>query len=562
MKCWFFGLAGLLSTTTFAATDLKVPLDNSAEATITVSSCFSVLPSSGYAPIAIAINNDSLRPRAWTFAFKSPAFAFALTNTMDFSVDLQVQSKSARTFNILVPLGFRSSEYYVSALGLTVDGPGASAVSNVQFPNANRTGKAATAFVAISESLAAKSESAIRTELASGKDDLFSATFVPNELPGDWRPFVGIDAIWITRSEVDALSSAQRGAVHDWLSRGGALFISGATEGAEPFQGVGFGTLTVVPDPPLDVSETVAAIRRLKATTMDEQLNKGYAANWNAVSAAGPIKLRASLLIGVMALFAVVAGPVNLFVFAGRLRRHRLFWTTPLISIAASVLLFVLIILQDGFGGSGVRTALIHISSAEKKQLVMQEQIARTGVLLGTSFTVPDPCFIGPIVLDARRTVAKRNYHNSGDTFGGEWFGSRSVQAHWIESIVPKRADIVLANPLETQQPDVAPVIVSSIAAPLERVYYRDANRQAWSARNVETGKKVTLQKELEIPNLLPPEAGPRLRTLWDRVHDQENCFYATSRDSSSLVATLPSIFWRNDHVIFVQPLSDLPPRL
>ena len=67
------------------------------------------------------------------------------------------------------------------------------------------------------------------------------------------------------------------------------------------------------------------------------------------------ISLNAPLLIGFILVFAVLVGPVNLFWLADASRRHRLFWSTPLISVAASLLLVGVIALQDGFGGSGER---------------------------------------------------------------------------------------------------------------------------------------------------------------------------------------------------------------
>jgi hypothetical protein len=430
----------------------------------------------------------------------------------------------------------------------------------LEFPPGRRSGKPISPFVAMSESLASACWSRIEKEVEAKKGDLVGARFVPNELPDDWRALVGVAGLWITNNELRLLSSGQRGALHDWVCRGGSLFICGATEPDAPFRATGFGRVSALLNDAVDVDQAAAAIRELEMTSLEHQLNESYGSGWKAAANVGAIKVNAPVLIGFMALFAIVAGPVNLFVFAGRARRHRLFWTTPIISIAASGLLLLVIILQDGFGGSGSRVALVYISPAEKRDVLLQEQISRTGVLLSSSFTTRDPCFIAPIVLGPMGRAPKRSYRNSGTFFAGEWFVSRTVQPHWIESVAPSRAGVVLANPAEMRNSKAAPIIVSNISAVLEQVYFRDENGQGWSARNVHTGPKVTMESDARIPDLLPAEAGARLRRMWERVNKEKNYFYAVTRDSASLIATLPAIRWQDDRVIYVGSLSNLAP--
>jgi amino acid transporter len=120
-------------------------------------------------------------------------------------------------------------------------------------------------------------------------------------------------------------------------------------------------------------------------------------------------------LIVFITAFAAIVGPLNLYWLAGGARRHRLFWTTPLISLAASLLLVVVILLQDGFGGVGKRVLLTYILPGEKKAVVLQEQVTRTGVLLGREFDVQEDVFLTPLLVPTRggRNEA-RNYHQSG----------------------------------------------------------------------------------------------------------------------------------------------------
>jgi hypothetical protein len=134
------------------------------------------------------------------------------------------------------------------------------------------------------------------------------------------------------------------------------------------------------------------------------------------------------------------------------------------------------------------------------------------------------------------------------------------VQAHWLESIAPTRAGIVFANAAGSSDAGARPVIVSNISAVLEQVYFRDENGRTWWASNVHTGERVTMESKEQMPNLLPAEAGSRLRTMWSRVSDRKGYFYAISRDSGSLMETLSSIRWKDDCVIYLGPLSNSGP--
>jgi hypothetical protein len=541
-----------------AGADLPIPLESNAEARISVSSRLRDLPSSGFAPIVVNINNDSARAQSWSFQFNSPSDGFGALSSMAFAVDLAVPSKSTRAFNILVPLAFGNA--YFGPLSVMVSGPGTDVQSRQRFANGNRSGKPVSAFVAMSDTLATPSWSRLEKDFDDAKKDLTGTHFAPDDLPDDWRGLAGIAGIWLTVDELNFLWPAQRAALREWVYRGGSLFLHGAGDLDPQFRTTGFGQISVTPETALDISRTASEIEALKAVSLETQLGEQYNV-WKAVTTLGPITLNASLLIGFMALFAVVAGPVNLFVFARRTQRHRLFWTTPLISVAATGALLVLIVCQDGLGGSGSRVALIYVSPTEKQDVLLQEQIARTGVVLASSFATKDPCIIAPITFDSGFTPRKRAYENSGTSFGGEWFISRAVQAHWIESIAPTRAGIVFANAAGTRDAGAPPVIVSNISGALEQVYFRDENGRTWRASNVHTGERVTMESLEQMPELLPAEAGSRLHTMWSRVSGRKGYFYAISRDSDSLMGTLPSIRWKNDCVIFLGPLSKSGPQ-
>ena len=79
-----------------------------------------------------------------------------------------------------------------------------------------------------------------------------------------------------------------------------------------------------------------------------------------------------------------------------------------------------------------------------------------------------------------RPGVGGRSYEQSGRTYGGDWFTSRSVQAQRAEAIVPSRAEIQLLS--AGVHADAPPVVVSSIPATLREIRYLDPAGHRWRA--------------------------------------------------------------------------------
>lgn len=538
-----------------AGTELLVEMQRGAEAKITVGSCFNHLPPAGYAPVDIKIENSSTEPRAWAFDFATSQRGYG--NAITSHAELGVPAKSARSFRLIVPLAL-APDAYGSPLKVEVSGPGTNQLSTAQFPPLARKSKPLGAFIGMSEPLTARFGSRLEEESKHSTQQLAMTTFRSADLPEDWRALVGFTAFWMTEEEVAQLSAGQRNALHDWFYRGGQLFISGASAAGLALPETGFGKVTVVPAE-LDVAETWSTIRRLEPaleTHLSEQYTRG--SGWEAIRAIGDIEVNVLLLIGFIAVFGAVSGPANLFVFAPAGRRHRLFWTTPAISLVASLVLALLIVLQDGFGGTGHRLALIHVIPAERKQVVLQEQVARTGVLRSSAFTTADPTFIAPIALEPRGVGARHEAFNADRHFDG-WFKSRTLQAQWLESITSTRAEVALLNPAELRDKTAPPVILSSIDAPLEELYYFDEHGGVWRATSVRPGEKSTLQQS-SIGLLLPDEAGPRLKAMWESVWQKRGHFYAKSNAAGALVATLPSIRWEQQRALYFGAVTTAAP--
>jgi hypothetical protein len=267
-----------------------------------------------------------------------------------------------------------------------------------------------------------------------------------------------------------------------------------------------------------------------------------------------------TLILSFVLLFGTMVGPVNLFWLAPSNRRHRLFITTPLISLAGSLVLGALIFLKDGTGGSGIRFTAIQIFPEAHEENVIQEQIVRTGLLLGSRFTTSEDVAATPLILRARRfTRDDQQLSVSGKTYSGDWFRSRYTQAMQMKAVRPTRASITVVGHTSSG----APEIVSSIETSLETLVIADADKKLWEANDVPTGQKVTMHpadpkavKQWWRDALNPAREGTRKHiadAIGANLDKLEGSFCAsTGEGKNAMLGTLGSIHWQKSPTVYI----------
>jgi len=140
----------------------------------------------------------------------------------------------------------------------------------------------------------------------------------------------------------------------------------------------------------------------------------------------------------------------------------------------------------------------MEILPEENKAYIFQEQIARTGVLLGSSFETSEPTTISPVALKASRWsrvvtdgAASASYiANEGEEgikASGDWFQSRSIHGHFLKTVRPTRGRIELSPRAG------APVLSSTFDYDLETIYYQAKDGSWWKADSLAKGNSVTL---------------------------------------------------------------------
>ena len=518
--------------------------------------CFEDSPRAGYAPVRIAITNDSPDTHSWDFQFLSPGRNFGSTgNTLAFARTFTVPSTEERTFDILVPLTVISPSQYVnSPLSVQVTGYGA-LPQQIQLPSQNSQTSSGIS-IGYSGAINRKAGGEIKAKLDTSGPFFTAIDFTL--LPADWRALSGLDRVWITEAEWNALPPGIRVSVEQWIATGGVLYLCGETTTPGTISKRGFGEIRSFR---MEVGNTMAVAleQEIKnaAPGFGSQLSEEYRPDWPDQKIIPPYVPNSILLIGIILLFGLLVGPINFFVFARGAKRHRVFWTTPILSLGGALLVGATILVQDGFNGWGRRTAFVHLLPEQNSEVILQEQASRTALMTGTSFSFDSTALLQPISVDTR----KNDFSTDGQKYGGDWFTSRRVQGHWLAAVRPSRARVQITNQAEFAQGQ-PPKILSSIGATLQDFYWIDAQSRVWHAANIGPGKTVVLAlvNQLELDSKLTRElhdlAGPRLKKLRKATEHQPDFFYATAyAPKDVMLSTLNSIQWRDDRVLYLGPL-------
>ncbi|QIF04862.1 hypothetical protein [Roseimicrobium sp. ORNL1] len=553
-----------------AATVLSPRMDTASGIDIRLESWLDACPPAGFVPIRIRIRNVEKQTHTWTITSQS-------NNGGSSSVDITVEGGKEGERMMYAPILLQAEATYYTNVGFRVSGPGVAeeAAGNVQ--NGGGYASSRTEYIGMSASLHAKGWSALEGKFSSSSHssaNLQGSKVDMSSAPEDWRGYAGLAQLWMDESEWTSMSGSAKAAMLEWVALGGDVHLLCADTsdarleqlGLPPLlksgRRVGAGEIHAHSwdGNSLPLVAMVSEIRGVKDTTRRE-LMSDYRGKWGLAEIVGPLTIKSGLIFGFIAIFGLLVGPVNLFLLAGTGKRQRLFWTTPLLSLGASALLLALMVLQDGIGGSGARSVFALMLPDQKRVAVTQEQVVKTGVLLGRSFERADADLMAPLNLTSASQPSnwesRYNVEESETKRGGAWFASRSLQAHLLQTVRPSRAGVEVF----AAEGGGAPSVLSTVEATLQRVFIVDQNSKVWTAEDVGTGEKKVMKAstEAELNQWMNDHAGktsgPMIAHLLKQVERRPGFAYAEAAEASKFaVATLPSIRWNHERLLLAGP--------
>lgn len=534
-------------------------------------SVFDPLPSSGYAPLRVSAINSSSRDQLLRFDINSQIQSYPSSSNHRSRFSLPVPAGSSQSAVFMAPLAtdYQDRSSYnnhqmeiVLTAGLTRT-----------YSHSSRIGGGFPA-IAISKSLNDKNSAALKEALEKksssssryGNND-FGSRFTPQDVPEDWLSFSGFDYVMLTDLDWSRLRPGTQTALLQWARLGGNLHLY--CEGEKPAHlpadeaDYGLGSIETFAWDGKNLNATQIVSRYWGRNERVKQIMDEHSdgSKWTLLQALGDRSFNSWQVVIFLGIFAILVGPVNLFVLAPSGRRHRLFYTTPLLSLGASLVMVGIILLQDGIGGKGTRFVFVEIEPKEAAAYVTQKQVSRTGVLTGASFESKSPALIEPLIMpDTSWVKLKKGYNTqsvsltqNGASREGNFFQSRAEQAQMLHTVVSTRARIEL-HP--SSNPNDGPTLVSALGFTLKELYYCDGEKQFWKLKSpLATGQKADLQKVdlKEMENWWNEKVKfQKVEGLNRLKYKPQNYFFAAAESAPDFtVETLTSIHWQDDVLVY-----------
>jgi hypothetical protein len=554
--------------------------------TVEISTVFSPIPRTGHIPMVIKLSNDTPKDQDVTINASFPNISFSSVpsytrSTYSFSVKANSQSESPFLLSA-VPELFGKGVAHGSNVTLDIVSPSLKESGQIHFTTYGQD-----ASIAFSSSVLGSIGEKLKDEFknrelkaTSGRNDIpVFYQFDLADLPPDWRGFTSLNKLAMTETEYAGLDPALRSSLREWCRLGGILMLYTTSEPTPAKEIIGLGQI-IYPlwkNNALEVGPTCDLIDQTADEPSPYLSDYESTTKWPLLTQLGEKNYLGWLPLVFISLFGLIVGPLNLFFLARSGRRHRIFFTTTVISLAACLLLLAVIFIQDGTGGKGHRLTIAHLQSKDAKAAVWQEQISRTGMLLSRDFSLAEPTALEPVVLQPTRWVKLKveatsySRQSTGNFFttvnklnhGGDWFQSRAEQGLSLRSIVPTRARIDLIPAVGDQPPRV----ISSIDVPLLCFFYRDPNGLIWeNTAPIQTGQEVTLKKaENGFNGATWPGISSTLSNNLRKwcVEAPGHVFWAWSdgtKPSALSVDTLKSIEWESSQAFFFGEIEPKQP--
>ncbi|OAM89282.1 hypothetical protein OH491_13870 [Termitidicoccus mucosus] len=516
----------------------------------------------GFLPVTVKIENHMERAGEWHIRFETVE-GYRDGRRVGSSGRFRLPAQSASEAVVFVPGSAKSDRGAYSFTEAAGSGPGVPGGGG-RFSTDSVSGP----IIAVTPA----QESAVRAIMS--RDDGAGSTLgadislnicAPARWPADWRVWSPFDFVAMGADEFDALDGARRAALREWVALGGTLWLVRErpfqVRDARPSGSLGMGAIT-----PGSAEDLVTVCRakkdewkkqgphygsRRRAGESDEESDSWLRGPWSRLVTlldnddleAWEVERGTLLLVLFLIAFGIVVGPVNIYFLAPERRRHRLFLTVPAISVLASVLLGAVIVLADGFGGAGTRRALVVLMPGENKAAVFQQQVSRTGVLIGKSFAIEDDTALSREFRHGDANGIRMN--REAGRADGAWFESRKRQVHSLWRVTPTRARVELA----AGKNGAPPVVLSSLTTALNNFTYIDGAGESWGVEELAPGRRTPLEK------LSPGAAAARFARKINPGGIERGHFYAWggAGGASDLapLGTLKSIRWRDDTVLY-----------
>lgn len=362
------------------------------------------------------------------------------------------------------------------------------------------------AFVLASRSIDASFRSTAQTKHSSSVQPSVLESQIDADLwSNDWLSYTLYDGVVVTAGDMRAMPADVKRALRRYTEAGGSLTVLGpwpieadwttvprpGSDGNHNY--LGFGELTIVPegDPrKLDADAYQRLSQMWEATSMGrrniktvEQANRDY----QVIDDLG-VPTKGLLLL--MIAFAVLIGPVNLWVLAKKRRRMWLLWTVPAVSLLFCGAVWGYAVIAEGWSGREYTEGFTHID----------ERNATATTLGMTGFYSPlTPGGGLRFERDTELTPQiNRRHWNSGRGRTVDWTNEQHLRSGWVVARVPAHFRVRKSD--ATQRARINPTVVdgkltavNGLGADVQSITIADADGNLHEAGATPAGRPFNL---------------------------------------------------------------------
>ena len=336
----------------------------------------------------------------------------------------------------------------------------------------------------------------------------------------NWLDYSAYDMLILYGEEWNQANEDTRSAIQRWVRTGGHLVVIGdkktnpstLSNGFNRKSFIGFGLVDHFQSESNESRNSILKLLKAdtpqnnqKAIPMIGDLNEAveiihdehhwHGANNRDFNSFFPVvdgvRTPVRLVIGLLTLFVLIAGPINLYLLNRKDVRAWFLWTLPVISLLTSALVFVVSIFSEGVTPR-VRTESVTILNQKEQEAVTLGGIGVYAPIAPGRLDFSGNSEVTPLIDGWKRDTG------SGRSVAWTDGGEQLFTGKWASSRVPTHFAIRKSEHtekrIEIDWEKGTPKIINSLGAPLSQLTLRSARGDFFTATDILPGEKVTLR--------------------------------------------------------------------
>jgi hypothetical protein len=341
-------------------------------------------------------------------------------------------------------------------------------------------------------------------ELKSGSGHEYILANIPvGEWSDNWLAFSRYSMIVTAREDFDKMSAGTRNALINYAECGGLLLVSGELGVLNPWRNfkktfgvwnvysAGFGKIITASQPfkkiPRPKWNLILRMASSFMATMKTDIQVSSAnSNFPVVK---KLNISPGIIFSIMLLFAILIGPVNIFILARKKRKIWLLWTVPAGALAFTLILLIYALTSETWGG--------HTRSCTLTVLDENTQRAISVGRLAYFYPIPPG---GGLRFSPHTEIGTYGINYSNRIYSIDWTNGQHLKSGWLVAKTPCQLKLRKNEPrrerLEINRHNGKLTVTNGLGTHIKTLTLWDFDRKVYRASEIKPGAKVELTPE------------------------------------------------------------------